>query len=238
RPGSRTPRQAPGRTARHHPGAGPGARGGEAEDGGRTTDPAEAPAQRSSRRAPPPHRPATREDPRGVAPAVPGPAQRPGHHRAARRAHRDHPELLSTAKAPRRPGRPQRLVSASAGHQVRTAPIELRRHRDLHRDLDELLGVLVGVVATEHQLPTASDHDSQLGRCAATVTALFGTREGHRLRRRGEGWGHRLLLLWSPTNAFPVSIPTYHPTPEAEPSFPPPTLGSGSHHPLYPCGPV
>src|SRR2546430_14630368 len=114
--------------------------------------------------------------------------------------------------APGDPGAPISVISTSAGHQFLAAHVELGRDRDLYCDLDELFGVLVGGVPAEHELATASDHDSQFGRCAAAVAALLGARVGHRLRRRGEGRGHRLLLLWSPTNAYLVSIPTYHPT--------------------------
>ncbi len=105
---------------------------------------------------------------------------------------------------------PAQLLSRS-GFSVSSVP----RHgksgadRDLYRDLHQLCRVLVRVVSAEDQLSTACEHDAQLAGRVAPVAPLLGARGCHRLRRRREGWGHRLLLLirhrrW----AFPGSFPS------------------------------
>ena len=63
--------------------------------GGRAADRAAPPAQRAGGGAPPPDRPAARQDPRGAAPALRRPAERPGHDRAARGTNRHDPGAVT-----------------------------------------------------------------------------------------------------------------------------------------------
>src|SRR6476660_926575 len=83
-----------------------------------------------------------------------------------------------------------RSMSSSVGHEFGAAPGELGVHRHVHRDLDELLGVLVGVVPAEDEFSAFSELDLELSRSVATVAPFIGGGGSHRLWRRREGGGH------------------------------------------------
>nr|BFE68690.1 hypothetical protein GCM10020092_019910 [Actinoplanes digitatis] len=192
------------------------------------------PAEHARGGAPPPDRPAARKDPRRAPPPLRRPAERSGDDRAARGAHRHHPDVLTRPGTQKRGvpcGTPLSVAEGLVGvrHHVRAAPNELRVRHVLNRDLHQVLGVPVGVVSAEHQLAATSQGQTELSGCIAAVAPFIGCWSGHRSRRRRESRGHRLPPLVVTDEHVPRLLLTHRATPLAVAAFPQCPRGDPSH---------